>query len=63
MNYRNATTSELYYRAVATGDDGRALCANFTNEYPGSVGRSVSTGWVSSAADKIIDALGGDALH
>lgn len=62
MNYRNATTSELYYRAVATGDDGRALCANFTNEYPGSVGRSVSTGWVSSAADKIIDALGGNAF-
>lgn len=62
MNYRNATTSEMYYRAVATGDDGRALCANFTNTYPGSVGRSVSTGWVSSASDKIIDDLGGDAF-
>lgn len=62
MNYRDATTSKLYYRAVATGDDGRALCANFTNTYPGSVGRSVTTGWVSSTSDKIIDDLGGDAF-
>lgn len=62
MNYRDATTSQLYYRSVGTSDDGRALCANFTNDYPGSVGRSVSTGWVSSAADKIIDELGGDAF-
>ncbi|MBO5025729.1 MAG: autotransporter-associated beta strand repeat-containing protein [Bacteroidaceae bacterium] len=62
MNYRNATTSEIYYRAVAGGDDGRALCANFTNQYPGSVGRSVTTGWVSSVADKIISELNGDAF-
>lgn len=62
MNYRDATTSTLYYRAIATSDDGRALCANFTNDYPGSVGRSVSTGWVSSVADKVVDALGGDAF-
>lgn len=62
MNYRNATTSQIYYRLQATADDGRALCANFTNKYPGSVGRSVSTGWVSSVADKIVDDLGGDAF-
>lgn len=62
MNYRNATTSKLYYRAVAGGDDGRALCANFTNDYPGSVGRSVNTGFVSCTADKIISELGGDAF-
>lgn len=60
MNYRNAATSEIYYRYKASGDDGRALCANFTNTYPGSVGRSVSTGWISSVADKEISALGGD---
>jgi len=61
-NYRNAVTSELYYRLSGGGDDGRALMANFTNEYPGSVGRSVGSGWVSSTADKIIDALNGDAF-
>lgn len=62
MNYRNATTAQMYYRHVAGGDDGRALCANFTNAYPGSVGRSVSTGWVSSVGDKIINELNGDAF-
>ena len=62
MNYRNAVTSKFYYRHKAGGDDGRALCANFTNTYPGSVGRSVSTGWISSVADKEITELSGDAF-
>jgi len=60
MNYRNAVTSQMYYRHKASGDDGRALCANFTNTYPGSVGRSVSTGWISTVADKEISELAGD---
>ncbi|MBO7467811.1 MAG: autotransporter-associated beta strand repeat-containing protein [Bacteroidaceae bacterium] len=58
MNYRDATTSTIYYRSVGSSDDGRALCANFSNSYPGSVGRSVNTGMVSSVADKIISELG-----
>jgi len=62
MNYRNAVTSQFYYRHKADGDDGRALCANFTNTYPGSVGRSVSTGWISSVADKEVTELSGDAF-
>ncbi|MBQ9363777.1 MAG: autotransporter-associated beta strand repeat-containing protein [Bacteroidaceae bacterium] len=61
-NYRNAVTSEFYYRQAGGGDDGRCLMANFTNDYPGSVGRSVGSGWISSVADKVIDALGGDAF-
>lgn len=56
-NYRNATTSAIYYRSVGTGDDGRALMANLTNDYPGSTGRSVSSGWISSVADKEIPGL------
>lgn len=58
MNYRNATTSQLYYRYVASGDDGRGLCGNFTNKYPGCVGRSVSTGMISTVANKPITELG-----
>ena len=61
-NYRNAVTSQLYYRQTASGDDGRGLMANFTNDYPGSVGRSVSSGWIGSCADKIISELNGDAF-
>lgn len=58
MNYRNATTSKLYYRLQSTSDDGRALCGNFTNAYPGSVGRSTQSGMVSTVADKPISELG-----
>ncbi len=52
MNYRNATTSELYYRSEGTSDDGRALIGNFSDSYPGMLGRSVNTGLISSVADK-----------
>ena len=61
-NYRNAVTSEFYYRQTGSGDDGRALMANFTNDYPGSVGRSVGSGWISSCADKVISELNGDSF-
>ena len=57
-NYRNATTGKLYYRLTGDGDDGRALCANFSNAYPGSMGRSVSSGMVSSVKDAVISDLG-----
>ena len=58
MNYRNATTSELYVRVTGASDDGRALMGNFSNSYPGSQGRSVSSGLYSSVADKVVSELG-----
>jgi len=61
-NYRNAMTSQIYVKHDAGGDDGRALMANFTNDYPGSQGRSVSSPWISSVADKYISELNGDAF-
>lgn len=63
MNYRNATTSKIYYRMQSTGDDGRALAGNFTNRYPGSVGQSSQTGVLSLTADKVISGQGGFALN
>lgn len=60
MNYRNATTSEIYIRRTASGDDGRALMDNFSNNYPGSLGRSVTTGMFSSVTDEEIADLSGD---
>lgn len=35
-NYRDATTSKIYYRTVANSDDGRAIAGNFSNDYPGA---------------------------
>lgn len=54
MNYRNAVTSEIYYRSKGSSDDGRALCGNFSNNFPGSMGRSTNTGLISTVADKEI---------
>ena len=51
MNYRNATTSEIYYRSVGESDDGRCLMDNFTDDYPGSIGRSVNSALISSVGD------------
>ena len=61
FNYRNATTGQVYYKHNSNGDDGRALMANFSNDYPGSVGRSVSGNIISSVADTPIAALAGDS--
>ena len=54
MNYRDATTSKIYYRLQSTNDDGRAICGNFSNDYPGCIGHSAQSGVVSTVADKVI---------
>lgn len=54
MNYRNATTSKIYYRSKGTNDDGRGLMGNFSNSFPGCMGRSVNSALISSVADKEI---------
>ena len=55
MNYRDATTSKIYYRLQSTSDDGRALCGNFSNDYPGAIGHSSQSGTISCVADKVIE--------
>lgn len=37
-NYRDATTSEIYYRLEGGSDAGRCLAGNFYNDFPGSTG-------------------------
>ena len=54
MNYRDGTTGKIYYRLQSTGDDGRALCGNFSNDYPGAIGHSSQSGTVSCVADKVL---------
>ena len=39
-NYRDATTSKIYYRKTDPNDDGRCLAGNFYNDFPGAVGHS-----------------------
>ena len=59
--YWNATTGQIYYRLQSTGDDGRALAGNFSNSFPGSMGRSTQSGLISFVADKVIE--GGPATE
>lgn len=37
-NYRDMTTSKIYYRMVDTSDAGRAMAGNFTDDFPGAIG-------------------------
>ena len=59
MNYRDGTTGKIYYRLQSTDDDGRALCGNFSNAYPGAIGHSSQSGTVSCVADKVISGAPG----
>ena len=54
MNYRDGTTSKIYYRLESTSDDGRALCGNFSNDFPGAIGKSSQSGVVSCVSDKVL---------
>jgi len=36
-NYRDATTSKIYYRFNSSKDDGRCIAGNFSNDYPGAM--------------------------
>ena len=51
-NYRNATTSEVRYKYTHSSDDGRAMMGNFSNTYPGCLGRSVGSGLISSVSNE-----------
>ena len=39
-NYRDATTSKIYYRTTGGNDDGRSMMGKFIDEYPGAQGIS-----------------------
>lgn len=57
-NYRDLTTSKLYYRAEGGDDDGRSIAGNFLNTLPGAVGFSAhDTPPVSLVENKHLDIL------
>ena len=57
-NYRDLTTSKLYYRVAASGDDGRAIAGNFLNNVPGAVGFSAhDTPPISLVENKHLDII------
>ena len=48
-NFRDATTSKIYYRTTGGNDDGRANMGNFYNNYPGAQGVSSRDGSLISS--------------
>lgn len=58
-NYRDATTSKIYYRLAGGSDDGRAMCDNFTNDLPGAIGFSGHDSFISCVKADHVDVLNG----
>ena len=58
-NYRDATTSKIYYRMAGGNDDGRAMCGNFSNSYPGAMGASAHDAPISCVTNDHVDGMGG----
>lgn len=56
-NYRDATTSKIYYRMAGGSDDGRGMCGNFSNDYPGCLGSSGHDTPISTVTNDHIDGL------
>ena len=57
-NYRDLTTSKLYYRVEGDNDDGRSIAGNFLNTIPGAVGFSArDTPPISLVENKHLDVL------
>ena len=57
-NYRDATTSKVYYRYIAGGDVGRCMAGNFSNSYPGSLGTPTDKGPISLVRADAVSGLG-----
>ncbi len=64
-DYRDATTGEILHKRtqpiekdsngnIIDKDDGRALCANLTDDYPGCFAQSVSSGVINTITNEVM---------
>ena len=56
-NYRDATTSKVYYRYTAGRDVGRCMAGNFTNDFPGSMGSPTDIGPISLVTSNTVSGI------
>ncbi len=56
-NYRDATTSKIYYRVTGSDDDGRSIAGNFCNDYPGAMAFSAHDEPISCVINNHITGL------
>ena len=57
-DYRDGTTSKLYYKYTSSRDEGRCIAGNFSNEYPGAMALSSSDSPISCVTADHISGLG-----
>ena len=56
-NYRDLTTSKIYHRYAASGDDGRAIAGNFCNDFPGAMGFSAHENAISCVTGEVTSGM------
>ena len=56
-NYRDATTSKVYYRYKAGKDVGRCMAGNFTNNFPGAMGTPTDIGPISLVTSNTVSGI------
>lgn len=56
-NYRDLTTSKIYYRMVDTNDAGRSMAGNFTDDYPGAIGWGAHDSPISTVTNGHVDGM------
>ena len=56
-NYRDATTSKIYYRYKAGSDVGRCMAGNFTNNFPGAMGTPTDIGPISLVTSNTVNGI------
>lgn len=57
INYRDATTSKIYYRYSAPKDVGRCMAGNFSNDFPGAMGIPTDIGPISLVTAGTVDGI------
>ena len=61
-NYRDATTSKIYYRLAGGSDDGRCIAGNFTNDFPGAMAFSSHDEAISCVTNGHVSGLSKNGL-
>ena len=62
-NYRDATTSKVYYRYTAAKDVGRCMAGNFTNSVPGSLCTPTDIGAISTVTAGAVSGMGDTGVN
>lgn len=61
-NYRDLTTSKIYYRLLGSDDAGRSMAGNFSNDFPGAIGYGAHDTPISTVTNDHVSGMGSTGL-